>query len=69
MLDEPIRFRTLGDLARQAGITREQADYVIRRHGIPHTARAGNLRLFDDDAVRRVRLEVRLRNARKGGRQ
>lgn len=59
-----IHFRTLGDLARQVGVSPQQADYIIRRHGIPHTARAGTLRLFNDDAVRRVRLELELRRAR-----
>jgi len=63
MSDDCIRFRTLGDLAREVGVTNEQADYIIRRHRIEHTARAGNLRLFDADAVRRVQLELKLREA------
>ena len=63
MADDCIRFRTLGDLAKEVGVTREQADYIVRRHHIGHTARAGNLRLFNTDAVRRVRLELKLREA------
>jgi len=63
MADDCIRFRTLGDLAKEVGLSREQADYIIRRHHIEHTARAGNLRLFGADAVRRVRLELKLREA------
>jgi len=60
------KFRTLGDLAHEAGCTPQQADYIVRKCNIPHQARAGTLRLFGDDAVQQVRKELRLREARRG---
>jgi len=66
-LDDTPRFRTLGDLAREVGTTPQQADYIIRTRRIRHSARAGTLRLFDPDAVQRVRVEIKLMADRKGG--
>jgi len=60
------RFRTIGDLAAEVEISLERAEYIVRTRGIRHSARAGSLRLFNDDAVQRVRVEVRLMDAGKG---
>ena len=68
-MDQCLRFRTIGDLADEVGISLGKADYIIRTRGITHSARAGCLRLFNDDAVQRVRIEVQLINARKEGRR
>jgi len=67
-MDQCPRFRTIGDLAEEVGIGVARADYIVRTRGITHSARAGSLRLFNDDAVQRVRVEVRLMDARKGAR-
>ncbi|HUW31803.1 MAG TPA: hypothetical protein VM223_09345, partial [Planctomycetota bacterium] len=65
-LDRCPRFRTIGDLADEVGISVARADYIVRTRRIAHAARAGCLRLFNDDAVARVRVEARLMDARKG---
>jgi len=68
MADTTPRFRTLGDLAEECGISPQRADYIIRSRRIPHQARAGIFRLFDAEAVHRLRIELRLQDARREGR-
>ena len=65
-IDQCPRFRTIGDLADEVGISVAKAAYIVRTRRIGHSARAGCLRLFNDDAVQRVRVEARLMDARKG---
>jgi len=63
--DNAPRFRTLGTLAEEVGISLARADYIVRSRGIEHGARAGTLRLFDEQAVQRVRVELKLMTLRR----
>ena len=42
---------TIGDIARRLGQPDHRIEYLIRTRNIPHVARAGRYRLFDEAAV------------------
>ena len=45
---------TVGEIARGSGHPLHRVEYLIRARGIPFAGRAGRLRLFDADAVKRI---------------
>jgi DNA-binding transcriptional MerR regulator len=51
-------LRSLGDMSDELRIPRHRIDYLLETRGIEPTARTANgrIRLFDDEAVERVRL-------------
>ena len=72
MKKPPPKLITIGVLAREAGTTVERVARILRNHRHIHpSAYAGNVRLFDNEALAQVRYMVnRLdahRQARKEG--
>ena len=53
------QLHTVGDIAKRLEIARHVVDYAVGRYNIEETQRAGILRLFDEDAVERIRRAVR----------
>lgn len=51
---DPPGFWTTGAIARALEVETHRVTYAIRSRGIPHAGRAGRLRLFDRDGVRRI---------------
>ena len=49
---------TLGSLARELGEPEHRVDHVIRSRNIEPVERAGILRIFNVDALNRVRAEL-----------
>ena len=49
---------TVGSIANRLGVSPFRVDYVIRSRGIRPAGRAGNIRVFDDEAVGLVELEL-----------
>lgn len=51
VLTTPGRVRTVGDIARHLGVTRDRVRYAISTGGISPTCRIGNYPCFSDAAV------------------
>lgn len=63
------KLRTPGVIARELGEPLHRVLYVLRtRSFIAPTARAGRLRLYDLEAVARIRHALNAMDARKGAR-
>ncbi|MEM8875283.1 MAG: hypothetical protein AAGD32_13635 [Planctomycetota bacterium] len=52
-------FKTITDIAREAGVTQRQADYASREYGVEATARVGTIRVFDEHAANRIKSAIR----------
>lgn len=63
----PPQLDTVGRIADRHGVPLHRVQYVVRTKGIEPTAIAGRLRLFDRDAVARIRYELNLIDARRSG--
>ncbi len=50
---------TVGEIARHHSAPVHRVEYLIRARGIKPTSRAGNLRIFNDEAVALIGLELR----------
>lgn len=48
------KLMTIGSVARRLGQPEYRVDYATRTRGIQPAARAGQYRLFDDDAVEKI---------------
>ena len=59
-------LKTIGDIAREDGVTKNAIDYAIESYRIPETQRAGIIRLYDEHAVRRIRSALRRISERRG---
>lgn len=69
MPEKAPQLVTIGVIARELGITVDRVDRVLRTK--PHIrprAYAGNVRLFDNEAIARVRYEINRIDARRSGR-
>ena len=64
-LHPPPRLDTLGRVADKLGEPSHRINYVIRARGIRPAAYAGRLRLFDREAVARIRYELNAIDARR----
>jgi hypothetical protein len=65
---EPPRLRTPGVLAELLGVPLHCVIYILRtRPHIRPAARAGRLRLYDNDAIAMVRHELSAIEARRAG--
>jgi DNA-binding transcriptional MerR regulator len=60
-----MQFYTLVEIADLVGVPNHVVRYAIREDNIPHIRRVGIIRLFDKDAVRRVREVVARRAAKR----
>ena len=58
---------TVGDLMRTDDVPRHVIEYAIEAYGIRETQRAGIIRLYDADGVRRIRSALRRIAERRGG--
>ena len=63
----PPKLDTVGRIADRYGVALHRVQYVVRAKGITPTATAGRLRLFDSEAVARIRYELNLMDARRSG--
>jgi hypothetical protein len=60
------QFVTIGDIAQTVGRPIHQVNYVIKTRRIPSCGRAGTTRVFDVQAVERIRAELqRIVNAKE----
>ena len=68
----PVPLMTAGRLAERLNVALHRVQYVLRTRRIAPSATAGTLRLYDGDALARVRHEINAidarRPSRKGGR-
>lgn len=58
---EQQKLFTLGQLAREVGVTERRVDYAIRTIGIEPVLRVGILRCFDGTAVEQLRAVFNIR--------
>ncbi len=69
--DRPTRLITTGYIAAQLGVPRYRVTNVVSRRGIRHVALAGHVRLFQREAIARIRYELNrldaLRDQREPG--
>lgn len=49
---------TIGELAKRLGVGKDRVRYVVESRRIAPAGRAGNYRLFDQDAADRIELEL-----------
>lgn len=49
---------TIGEIARRLDVPQHRIDYLIRARGISPCGRAGNARVFNDEAVDLIRSEI-----------
>ena len=69
MTPSPPRLVTVGVIAAELGVSVERVSRILRtRSHIRPRAYAGNVRLFDNAAIRQVRQEIDKIDARKGPR-
>ena len=57
---------TIGEIARRLGEPIHRIEYVIRARGIRPTGWAGNARVFPDEAVEAIAMELHRIDAAKG---
>lgn len=57
-------LKTIGDIARDRGVSIHRVEYVVRARGIQPVGRAGIIRLFDHAGVARIASELQ-RSARR----
>lgn len=62
----PPRLDTPGQIGRKLGVPTHRIQYVIARRGIRPSAYAGRLRLFDREAVARIRHAINAIDAKRG---
>lgn len=49
------RYLTVGEVAVRLQVSLHRVEYAIRAHNIPAVGRAGNARVFDDSALKRIK--------------
>jgi len=54
-MERPVELLTVGRVAKMLGVSVERVNRLIRERGIEPAARAGTLRVFDLEAVERLR--------------
>lgn len=64
--DSLPRLDTPGRIAAKLGVPTHRVQYVITTRGITPSAYAGRLRLFNRDAIARIRHELTAIEARRG---
>ena len=57
---------TTGEIARRLGWPVHRVDYLIRSRGIEPAIRAGNLRVFPETIIDRLRTEAKVRKEHTG---
>jgi len=62
-----VNQRTVTQLTRELGIDRFRLERILSRCGIEPVARVGNARLYDTEAVGRIRDELARLDARRQG--
>lgn len=69
MPEKAPRLVTIGVIAEELGVPVDRVNRVLRtRSHIRPRAYAGNVRLFDNDAIAQVRYEINRIDARRSGR-
>jgi hypothetical protein len=63
------QVQSIGDVARHLGQPLHVVNYIIMSRGIQSVGRAGRVRLFDDEAVERIRVELQHRDGHAAGDQ
>lgn len=53
-----LPYLSPGDIAVKFRVPKHRVEYVIRAKGIPAAGRAGNCRVFAEDAVQRIGAEL-----------
>ena len=61
----PSPVPTVGEIARRLGVPVHRVEYVLRTRSIVPSGRAGNLRLFTEADVERIRQELDRITSRK----
>jgi hypothetical protein len=61
----PAAMPTIGEIARRLTEPIHRVAYVIRARNIPACGRAGNARVFSEQAVEKIALELELIDAGK----
>lgn len=64
---EPVTLDTPGRIAAKLGVPLHRVQYIIRSRGVEPSAYAGRLRLFNREAVARIRHELNAIDARRAG--
>jgi len=52
-------LKTIGDIARDRGVSIHRVEYLVRARGIRPAGRAGIIRLFDEAAAAEIGQELR----------
>lgn len=55
MRDPQTRYPTVGEIARLLRVPVHRVEYAIRARNITAVGRAGNARVFDDSALKRIK--------------
>ena len=50
-----VQYLTVGEIAARLDVAHHRVEYAIRAHNIPPVGRAGNARVFDDSALKRIK--------------
>jgi len=61
----PEVLRTTGTIAQKLSVPRHRVEYVVRTRGIAHCAVAGRTRVYDEQAVSQIHLEIICMRARR----
>ena len=65
----PPQLNTIGRIAGKLGVPVHRVQYVVQRTALVPAAYAGRLRLFDREAVARIRHELTAIDARRAERK
>jgi hypothetical protein len=58
---------TIGEIARRLGVAPHRVEYLIRARSIQPCGWAGNARVFPEEAIRSVAIELKRIETAKGG--
>jgi hypothetical protein len=67
MANRPTTAPTIGAIARQLSEPIHRVEYAVRSRNIQPVSLAGNLRIFDREAVERVAVALREIDAKRSG--
>ena len=50
-----VQYLTVGEIALRLNVPVHRVEYAVLAHDIPAVGRAGNARVFDDSALKRIK--------------
>lgn len=54
-MDPSLRYLTVGEIALRLNVPVHRVEYAVLAHDISPVGRAGNARVFDDSALKRIK--------------